>query len=163
LGRPGARKFLNKRSTIVFAALALSLGSLSASSTPRRPQQPAETTRSVWDGVYTEEQAKRGEEIYKKECASCHADTLVGGGGAAPLTGGTFLSNWNGLTLGDLYDRIRKTMPQGSPGKLNKQQDADVLAYLLSFNKFPAGKTELQKQVEFLREIRFEATKPESK
>ena len=129
----------------------------------RRWQAVAETTRSIWDGVYTEEQAKRGEEIYKKECASCHADTLVGGGGAAPLTGGSFLSNWNGLTLGDLYDRIRKTMPQGSPGKLNKQQDADVLAFLLNFNKFPAGKAELQKQVEFLREIRFEASKPESK
>jgi mono/diheme cytochrome c family protein len=135
-----------------------------ARSAHHHPQQPAaETTRSVWDGVYTEDQAKRGEETYKKECASCHGDTLVGGGGAAPLTGGNFLSNWNGLTLGDLYDRIRKTMPQGSPGKLNKQQDADVLAYLLSFNKFPAGKTELQKQVEFLREIRFEATKPEAK
>src|ERR1051326_3042301 len=128
-----------------------------------RSQATAETTRSIWDGVYTEEQAKRGEEIYKKECASCHADALVGGGGAAPLTGGSFLSNLNGLTLGDLYDRIRKTMPQGSPGKLNKQQDADVLAYLLSFNKFPAGKAELQKQVELLREIRFEASKRQSK
>jgi S-disulfanyl-L-cysteine oxidoreductase SoxD len=120
-------------------------------------------TRSVWDGVYTDEQAKRGEELYRKECASCHGDTLVGGGGAAPLTGGTFLSNWNGLTVGDLFDRIRKTMPQGSPGKLTKQQDADILAYLLSFNKFPAGKIELQKQVEFLKEIRFEATKPDAK
>jgi mono/diheme cytochrome c family protein len=117
----------------------------------------------VWDGVYTEEQAKRGEEMYRKECASCHGDTLVGGGGAAPLTGGAFLSNWNGLTVGDLFERIRKTMPQGSLGKLSKQQDADVLAYLLSFNKFPSGKTELQKQVEFLKEIRFEANKPESK
>jgi S-disulfanyl-L-cysteine oxidoreductase SoxD len=101
--------------------------------------------------------------MYRKECASCHGDTLVGGGGAAPLTGGTFLSNWNGLTVGDLFDRIRKTMPQGSPGKLTRQQDADILAYLLSFNKFPAGKTELQKQVEFLKEIRFEATKPDTK
>ena len=125
--------------------------------------QEAVTSRSIWDGVYTEEQAKRGEEMYRKECTSCHGDSLVGGGGAAPLTGGTFLSNWNGLTVGDLFDRIRKTMPQGSLGKLNKQQDADVLAYLLSFNKFPAGKTELQKQVEFLREIRFEATKPGAK
>ena len=79
------------------------------------------------------------------------------------MTGGAFLSNWNGLTVGDLFDRIRKTMPQGSVGKLTKQQDADVLAYLLSFNKFPVGKTELQKQVEFLREIRFEATKPATK
>lgn len=128
-----------------------------------RAQETASTSRSVWDGVYTEEQAKRGEEFYRKECASCHGDTLVGGGGASPLTGGTFLSNWNSLTVGDLFDRIRKTMPQGSPGKLTKQQDADILAYLLSFNKFPAGKTELQKQVEFLREIRFEATKPEAK
>ena len=126
-------------------------------------QENASTSRSVWDGVYTEEQAKRGEELYRKECVSCHGDTLVGGGGAAPLTGGTFLSNWNGLTVGDLFDRIRKTMPQGSSGKLPKQQDADVLAYLLSFNKFPAGKTELPKQVEFLKEIRFEATKPGAK
>ena len=126
-------------------------------------QETATTSRSVWDGVYTVEQATRGEEIYRKECASCHGDSLVGGGGAAPLTGGAFLSNWNGLTVGDLFERIRKTMPQGALGKLNKQQDADVLAYLLSFNKFPAGKAELQKQVEFLKEIRFEATKPEAK
>ena len=128
-----------------------------------RGQETAAPSRSVWDGVYTEEQAKRGEEMYRKECASCHGDTLVGGGGAAPLSGGTFLSNWNGLTVGDLFERIRKTMPQGALGKLSKQQDADVLAYLLSFNKFPTGKTELQKQVEFLKEIRFEATKPEAK
>jgi mono/diheme cytochrome c family protein len=123
----------------------------------------ASETRSVWDGIYTEEQAKRGEELYHKECASCHGDTLVGSGGAAPLTGGAFLSNWNGLTVGDLFERIRKTMPQGSLGKLTKQQDADILAYLLSFNKFPAGKRELQKQVEFLKEIRFEATNPDAK
>jgi S-disulfanyl-L-cysteine oxidoreductase SoxD len=128
-----------------------------------RGQTTSATSRSIWDGVYTEEQAKRGEEMYRKECASCHGDSLVGGGGAAPLTGGAFLSNWNGLTVGDLFERIRKTMPQGSLGKLSKQQDADVLAYLLSFNKFPAGKTELQKQVEFLKEIRFEATKPDAK
>ncbi len=100
--------------------------------------QATAPSRSLWDGVYTEEQAKRGEEMYRKECASCHGDTLVGGGGASPLTGGTFLSNWNGLTVGDLFERIRKTMPQGALGKLSKQQDADVLAYLLSFNKFPA-------------------------
>jgi mono/diheme cytochrome c family protein len=125
--------------------------------------QGAEAARSVWDGVYTEEQGKRGEEMYRKECASCHGESLVGGGGAAPLTGGAFLSNWNGLTVGDLFERIRKTMPQGALGKLTKQQDADVLAYLLSFNKFPAGKTELQRQVEFLKEIKFEATKPEAK
>ncbi len=145
------------------AICALGVGIAESARGNSRSKQAVETTRSVWDGVYTEEQAKRGEEIYGKECAACHGATLVGGGGAAPLTGGTFLSNWNGLTVGDLYERIRKTMPQGALGKLSKQEDADVLAYLLSFNKFPVGKTELQKQVEFLKEIRFEATKPEAK
>ena len=128
--------------------------------TARQQSPEPSETRSVWDGVYTEEQAKRGEAVYTKECASCHSDTLIGGGGASPLTGGSFLSNWNGLTVGDLFERIRKTMPQGAPGKLTKQQGADVLAYLLSFNKFPAGKTELRRQAEFLKQIRFEATKP---
>lgn len=132
---------------------------LHASRIPQQSSEPSET-RSVWDGVYTEEQARRGETVYSRECASCHSDTLIGGGGASPLTGGVFLSNWSGLTVGDLFERIRKTMPQGAPGKLTKQQDADVLAYLLSFNKFPPGKTELQRQVEFLKQIRFEATKP---
>src|SRR5258708_23904997 len=112
-----------------------------------RAQEPASTSRSVWDGVYTEEQATRGEEIYRKECASCHGDTLAGGGGAAPLTGGAFLSNWDWLTVGGLFDRIRKTMPPGSLGKVTKQQDADGLADLLSFNKFPVGKTGMEKQV----------------
>jgi len=147
---------------VALAAIIVPYSALRAPIT-RAAQQatsPSES-RSVWDGVYTEEQAKRGESLYHKECASCHGDTMVGGGGASPLTGGAFLSNWNGLTLADLFDRIRKTMPQGTPGKLTKQQDADVLAYVLSFNKFPAGKTELSRQTEFLKSIRFEATKPD--
>ena len=127
-------------------------------------QEPAATeSRSVWDGVYTEDQAKRGEALYQKECKGCHGVALAGGESSPPLTGGAFLSNWNGLTLGDLFERIRKTMPQNAVGKLNRQQNADVLAFLLSANKFPAGKTELSRQTEFLREIRFEAVKPEPK
>jgi mono/diheme cytochrome c family protein len=148
---------------VALAAILVAYSALRVPATSVAQQAPpSPESRSVWDGVYTEEQAKRGESLYGKECASCHADTLVGGGGASPLTGGTFLSNWNGLTLGDLFDRIRKTMPQGTPGKLTKQQGADVLAYLLRFNKFPAGKTELSRQTEFLKEIRFEATKADA-
>jgi len=129
-----------------------------------RVQEPAPAeSRSVWDGVYTEEQAKRGEPLYHKECAPCHGDSLSGGESAPPLTGGAFLSNWNGLTLGDLFERIRKTMPQNTPGKLSRQQNADILAFALSANKFPAGKAELSRQTEFLKEIRFDAMKPESK
>jgi len=128
-----------------------------------RAQEPAPSERSVWDGVYTEEQAKRGEALYEKRCSACHGDKLAGRESAPPLTGGAFLSNWNGLSLGDLFERIRKTMPQTSPGKLTRQQNADVLAYVLSFNKFPAGKTELYRQAEMLREIRFVSEKPAAK
>ena len=117
----------------------------------------------MWDGVYTDDQAKRGEPIYRKECATCHGDMLTGGESAPPLTGGAFLANWNGLTMGDLFDRIRKTMPQTNPGRLTRQQDADILAFMLSANKFPAGKTELYRQSEMLKEIRFETAKPAPK
>jgi len=127
-----------------------------------RAQTPADT-RSVWDGVYTEDQAKRGEGVYRKECAACHGDMLTGGESAPALTGGGFQANWNGLTLGDLFDRIRKTMPQTAPGRLTRRQDADVLAFMLSFNKFPVGKTELYRQSEMLKEIRFETKKPAAK
>lgn len=146
---------------VLFAlAVAASYGTLRAQ-TPQ-PGSPPEA-RSVWDGVYTEEQAQRGEPLYREGCASCHGDTLKGAGEAPPLSGGPFISNWNGLTLGDLFERIRRTMPQDKPGRVNRQSKADILAYVLSVNKFPPGKTELQHQTEFLREIQFEATKPEKK
>lgn len=154
------KRKIQMAAAVCWAAILAQYYAPSARGIRAQQQTAASDSRSVWEGVYTEEQAKRGEAVYRKECATCHGDTLVGGGGAAPLTGGAFLSNWNGLTLGDLFDRIRKTMPQGTPGKLSKQQDADVLAYMLSFNKFPAGKAELSRQTEFLKEIRFEATNP---
>jgi mono/diheme cytochrome c family protein len=119
-----------------------------------------ETTRSVWDGVYTDEQAKRGEALYARECASCHGDQLTGGEQAPPLAGGEFLANWDGLTVGDLFERIRKTMPMNKPGKLSREVNADILSYILDVNKFPAGKTELSNNAEMLKQIRLEATKP---
>jgi mono/diheme cytochrome c family protein len=147
------------RTPVAIAGLAVIVSSFCV----LRAQAPPAESRSVWDGVYTEEQAKRGETVYQKECAACHGDTLNGGESAPPLTGGAFLANWNGLTAGDLFDRIRKTMPQSAPGRLTRQQDADILAFLFSANKFPAGKTELYRQLEMLKEIRFEAAKPAPK
>ena len=97
----------------------------------------AQTSRSVWDGVYTEDQAKRGAEVYAKECASCHGADLNGGESAPALAGGGFLSNWNTLTVGDLFERVRLSMPQDNPGQLSRQQDADVLAFMLQANRIP--------------------------
>jgi mono/diheme cytochrome c family protein len=117
-------------------------------------------SRSVWDGVYTEEQSKRGEAVYRTACAKCHGDTLTGGEAAPPLAGGEFLANWNGLTVGDLFERIRVSMPADRPGELKSAQNADILAYMLHVNQFPAGKTELERQTEMLKQIRLEANKP---
>ena len=119
-----------------------------------------DTSRSVWDGVYTQEQMSRGQPLYARECAGCHGPALTGGEMAPPLAGGVFLSNWNGLTVGDLFERIRTTMPLSKPGKLSRDVNADILAYILGMNKFPAGDTELPGKTEMLKQIRIEATKP---
>jgi hypothetical protein len=85
---------------------------------------------------------------------------LTGGESAPPLAGGEFLSNWNGLTVGDLFERVRTTMPLNKPGKVSRETNADIIAYMLGFNKFPAGDTELAHNAEMLKQIRIEATKP---
>lgn len=122
-----------------------------------------EATRSVWDGVYTEEQAKRGLELYAQECSTCHAADLTGNGEAAALTGPGFLANWSGLTVGDLSERVRISMPPNKKGKLNRQQIVDILSYIIKYNNFPVGKTELDPRLEVLKQIQIEATKPKSK
>jgi mono/diheme cytochrome c family protein len=116
----------------------------------------AQTSRTVWDGVYSDEQAKRGSALYAKECASCHGTELTGGESAPALVGDGFLSNWNGTTVGDLFERIRKSMPQDNPGRLSRQQNADILAFMLSANKFPAGKAELDREAEALKLIKIQ-------
>ena len=119
-----------------------------------------DVTRSVWDGVYTDAQAERGRNIYLEHCSKCHGPTLMGGGaGAGPLQGAVFSSNWNGVPLGAMLDRVRTTMPQDKPMTLSRQQIADVLAYVFSVNKFPPGHTELSRQTEILNTIAFKATK----
>ena len=92
--------------------------------------------------MYSAEQAARGQAVYKDQCASCHGAAL-GGGNAPPLTGDAFIGIWGG-PLSDLVDKIQKTMPQNDPGKLTRQQSADVVAYMLQVGKFPAGRAELR-------------------
>ena len=117
----------------------------------------AQAGRSVWDGVYTAAQAARGQEVYSRECAACHGSDLTGGESAPPLAGAGFLSNWTGLSVGDLFERTQKSMPQNNPGKLSRAQNADVVAYMLSANRFPEGKMEMDKQTEALKQIRIDA------
>jgi len=125
--------------------------------------QPAQTSRSIWDGIYTDEQAKRGRPLYDQHCASCHGASLEGGESAPALAGGEFLSGWDGLTVGDLFERIRTTMPQSKPRSLSREVNADILAFIFSANQLPTGKTELPNATEVLKEIRIQANRPEKK
>jgi mono/diheme cytochrome c family protein len=112
--------------------------------------------RSVWDGVYTQAQARRGQNLYQEECAKCHGENLGGGESSPPLAGELFLRHWNGKTAGALYENTRKTMPEEDPGSLSTRQYADLVAYILSANDFPAGDRELDRDVAVLNEIRIE-------
>ncbi len=120
-----------------------------------------ETSRSVWDAVYTEEQAARGLAAYVEQCSTCHGRDLEGADMTPPLTGSGFLSNWDGLSVGDLYERIRVSMPLNRPGSLTRQENADVIAYLLRFSQFPAGKQELSRDTAILKQILIKAVRPE--
>ena len=121
----------------------------------------AARARSVWDGVYTAEQARRGQSLYNQHCSSCHGDTLGGGESASALAGAEFLSNWSGLTVGDLFERIRVSMPPDPKARLNRERNADILAHILTVNDFPAGKAELDRETGTLKQIRIEPTKLE--
>ena len=48
-------------------------------------------------------------------------------------------------------------MPADRPGQLTREQDAEILAFMLSVSQFPAGNTELERQTEVLKQIRIEA------
>ena len=110
-------------------------------------------TKSIWDGIYTEEQATRGQALSSQECASCHGGELTGGEMAPPLAGGEFLAGWDGLTVGDMFERIRISMPQNAPGSLSGQQNADILAFMFQASKFPTGTAEMPKEAGILKQI----------
>ena len=110
-------------------------------------------------GVYTAAQATSGEAIYKEQCAACHGDNLEGSGPMPPLAGTDFLSNWTGKTVGDLYEKTSTTMPATAPGTLTPEQAADVVAYLLSKDNYPAGSAALEGKVEPLLKIKLDEPK----
>lgn len=120
----------------------------------------AEQAASTWSGIYSEEQATLGLTGYQKHCAECHGPDLGGDGFAPALKGPEFMNNWNGLTVGELFDRIRVSMPPTNPDSVSAKEKADIVAYILKEDGFPAGKTELAATVEALKAIKFEATKP---
>jgi mono/diheme cytochrome c family protein len=97
------------------------------------------TTKSVWSGVYTSAQATRGAELYTTVCAECHGDDLEGIERAPALAGGPFAQRWDGATLKKLFERMEEMPPDDPAARLTAQKYIDILAFLLSANKVPAG------------------------
>jgi cytochrome c len=116
--------------------------------------------KTVWEAVYSEAQSKRGETGYSQYCAKCHGPDLMGADVAPPLTGVEFTSGWNDLTVGELFERVRITMPADKPGSVSGQDNADIIAFMLSRNGFPAGPSDLPPQAEVLKGIKILTQKP---
>lgn len=120
----------------------------------------AQDAATVWDGVYVNEQAEQGRELYASTCAVCHGPALAGVESAPPLTGGLFNANWEGTTIADLAERIRTSMPVDKPGTLSRTQVAAIVAYILKFDGFPAGTAPLDPQTVTTSPVKIVTNKP---
>ena len=146
---------------LVIAWIAMSAASGAHALGAGRAQDIAtKPARTVWDGVYTEEQATRGQTQYVRACASCHAPDLRGGSTAPSLVEESFSFQWADTTVGELFERIRMLMPSDRPNSLSSQAYRDVVAFILQANKFPSGDKELDTEIEALRQILIPARKP---
>jgi len=130
--------------TVCVAVVAFAL----SASLSLRAQQP----RTVKDGVYADAQAARGKAIFDMRCALCHGERLEGAAGP-PLAGDVFLGAHGSEPLSNLFDKINATMPADAPGTLEPQQVADLVAFVLQANKFPAGGIELAPAAAVLKQI----------
>lgn len=100
----------------------------------------AQTSRTVLDGVFSAEQAARGEKVFAEKCARCHEGADVDG---PPLTGDPFVERWRDDSLAGLFRFLKTRMPQDAAGTLDEKTYVDLLARILSANRYPAGNTEL--------------------
>jgi mono/diheme cytochrome c family protein len=111
--------------------------------------------KTTKDGVYTEAQSERGAAAAKTGCAACHGRTMKGGMLGPSVVSDTFKGNYDGTPLADLFDKIQMTMPQNNPGTLTPEATADLVAFILKLNDFPAGETEIPTDPEALKQITF--------
>ena len=100
--------------------------------------------QSVWDGVYTDAQATRGERTYTRSCEQCHGADLTGDPvmEIPALSDEAFMTSWSGKTVKQLFEHVQRSMPKDKPGSLGAGAYTDVVAFLLQANKFPSGPRE---------------------
>ena len=97
--------------------------------------------KTVWDGVFSEDQASRGRASYNASCASCHGADLTSYKGA--LKGQKFMDHWREDALESLYSNIKKSMPRNAPGTLETATYLDIIAYILQQSGFSVGVSDL--------------------
>lgn len=145
------RKLVLSATVVAIASLTAIQIAAAPSADARHPLGPA----TVWDSVYTLAQAGRGESTYRATCASCHGDSLQGINDAPPLTGSDFHKDYDGNTLGSLFSKISNDMPSDNPGSLTAPQVASAVAFVLKYNGYPAGATDLPSSADSLSGIKF--------
>src|SRR5690606_32629449 len=136
------------------AAVVSALAALGASAAAA-----TEPPASIWDGIYTPEQALRGAQLYAGPCGRCHGVRLDGAPddpdmfSTRPIAGPKFLRDWNGRSVATLLEYVRTTMPENNPGFLSDREYADLIAYMLDVSGAPAGGTELPPEPSLLTGI----------
>src|ERR1700722_16387317 len=116
--------------------------------------QGAASASTVWDGVFTEAQASRGEAAYGRSCTACHKEDLLGAGTAPALAGEAFFRRWNESTVDDVVQTMKSSMPQEAPSSLEAQVYVDIVTYLLKASGSPPGSGELKADRDLLKLVR---------
>ncbi len=117
---------------------------------------------SVWSGVYTAAQNKRGEELHAGVCTMCHGPRLNGAGQpemppSPAIARASFFRKWAGRNVAALFVYVRHTMPPDTPGTLTDQQTIDSIAHMFAVSGIPAGNRELPPDPNALANIVIEA------
>ncbi|HVG56717.1 MAG TPA: ankyrin repeat domain-containing protein [Vicinamibacterales bacterium] len=145
------------RKTMRDRGLPVPEGTHSPEVAPPAAQSTPPATRTIWDGVFTQAQADRGRDQYRKSCASCHKADLLGESAAPPLAGPEFSQRWVGSNIDDLLTTIRRSMPQDAPDSLGTPAYVDLVSYLLSVNGSQAGANDMPLESAGLKQIQFTA------
>lgn len=90
--------------------------------------------------LYTTAQAEEGKQIFATKCVACHGTNLQGT--AAPSVAGTdFLTTaqHDGWTVGIIRYIVFEQMPRNAPSTLPPNDSADLMAFLLASDCYPAG------------------------
>jgi len=142
------------------SALIVVVAALPAVALAKAGQNPT-PKQSVWDGVYTDAQAARGERQYGRVCESCHGADLSGDSvmEIPALSLDSLMTAWSGRSVKDLFETVKRSMPKDKPGSLGTGGDVDVVSYLLQANRFPSGSRELPRTPEQLDGIVIERSK----